>query len=286
MSKHVHLTSRVRRSAATLHKYLLPGVGRRLLFEHESKYGLDARLPQHYRDYDRQWKKKPQAWIHIDPPDGLFKKDEWGQVVPNEVANIQPVYPYEFHSGLWGGEGIVGGFKAPPRQKHQPDYGKPRAWYWYPKLYETVVYSEVLNQHIRLHATARGETLVDRHKGLDSYLLETPVNEVYAMGLLRLKREILLALVRGTLWPEDASRKEELLCKFEKFILPEEVADWHGLSKAEAREKQWYIEALHRDTEGTRPLKEEYRKELVGLLRQGLIEDLDPQLLMDTDKRV
>ena len=36
--------------------------------------------------------------------------------------------------------------KAPPRQKHQPDYGKPRAWYWYPKLYETVVYSEVLNQ--------------------------------------------------------------------------------------------------------------------------------------------
>ena len=39
----------------------------------------------------------------------------------------------------------------------------------------------------------------------------------------RLKREILLALVRGTLWPEDASRKEELLCKYEKFILPEEV---------------------------------------------------------------
>ena len=42
------------------------------------------------------------------------------QVVPNEVANIQPVYPWEFHSGLWGGEGIVGGFKAPPKQKHQP----------------------------------------------------------------------------------------------------------------------------------------------------------------------
>ena len=26
------------------------------------------------------------------------------------------------------------------------DFGKPRAWYWYPKLYETVVYSEVLNK--------------------------------------------------------------------------------------------------------------------------------------------
>lgn len=30
---------------------------------------------------------------------------------------------------------------------------------------------------------------------------------------------------------------------------------------------------------------QEYRKELMGLLRQGLIEDLDPQLLLDTEKR-
>ena len=41
---------------------------------------------------------------------------------------------------------------------------------------------------------------------------------------------------------------------------------------------------INRDTEGTRPLKEEYRRELVGLLRRGLIEDLDPQLLMETEK--
>ena len=46
-----------------------------------------------------------------------------------------------------------------------------------------------------------------------------------------------------------------------------------------------FILSKSRDTEGTRPLKEEYRKELVGLLRQGLIEDLDPQLLLDTEKR-
>ena len=46
----------------------------------------------------------------------------------------------------------------------------------------------------------------------------------------RLKREILLALVRGTLWPEDPSKKEELLCKYEKFILPEEVSS-HPISR-------------------------------------------------------
>ena len=31
----------------------MPGIGRKLLLEHESKYGLDARLPQHYRDYHK-----------------------------------------------------------------------------------------------------------------------------------------------------------------------------------------------------------------------------------------
>ena len=29
----------------------MPGIGKKLLYVHESKYGLDARLPQHYRDY-------------------------------------------------------------------------------------------------------------------------------------------------------------------------------------------------------------------------------------------
>ena len=36
--------------------------------------------------------------------------------------------------------------------------------------------------------------LVDEAQGFDNYLLSTPVNEVYAWKLLRLKREILLTL--------------------------------------------------------------------------------------------
>ena len=61
--------------------------------------------------------------------------------------------------------------------------------------------------------------------------METPW-VIYLTCILhcRLKREILLALVRGTLWPEDASKKEELLCKYEKFILPEEVSS-HPITK-------------------------------------------------------
>ena len=29
----------------------MPGIGKKLLYVHESKYGLDARLPQHYRNH-------------------------------------------------------------------------------------------------------------------------------------------------------------------------------------------------------------------------------------------
>ena len=42
-----------------------------------------AKCGIYFIDPFRQWRKKPQAWIHIDPPDGLFKKDEWGQASLN-----------------------------------------------------------------------------------------------------------------------------------------------------------------------------------------------------------
>jgi hypothetical protein len=97
----------------------------------------------------REWRKQPQEFIHIKGPEALYAKDEWGQVQPVEVPNIKPVYPLEFHQGLWGGEGIVKGFKRPMPEKHQPSFLKPQAWYWFPKLHETVVHSEVLDKYIR-----------------------------------------------------------------------------------------------------------------------------------------
>lgn len=37
---------------------------------------------------------------------------------------------------------------------------------------------------------------------------------------MRLKREMLLALVRGTLYPDNPARREEVLKKYNKHILP------------------------------------------------------------------
>jgi len=124
-------------------------------------------------------------------------------VVPVVNPTVNVFYPDGFHDGLWGGEGVVWGLKAPKDGKHKPNYKPHLERYWWPKLHDTVVYSEILGKHIALPATERGEWLVDKHFGLDFYLLETPVNEVYATGLLQMKRCMLLALVRGQLWPND-----------------------------------------------------------------------------------
>ena len=80
-----------------------------------------------------------------------------------------------------------------------------------------------------------------RHHGLDYYLLETPVNEVYATNLLKLKRCILLAMARETLYPDDPVRRKEVLDKYEKFRMPEEIADWHGLPIYEVNQKSFLI---------------------------------------------
>merc|ERR1719495_1125916 len=100
--------------------------------------------------------------------------------------------------------------------------------------------------------TKRGVRLVDEAAGFDSYLLSTPVNEVYATGLLRLKRELLLALAQPGLLPDSVQRK------YEKFRLSFDEADWHGLTMREARKI---------------PDKVVFRKQLVEELREGRFEE-------------
>merc|ERR1712173_304349 len=108
----------------------------------------------------------------------------------------------------------------------------------------------------------RGVRLVDEAAGFDSYLLSTPVNEVYATGLLRLKRELLLALAQPGLLPDSVQRK------YEKFRESFEEADWHGLTMQEARLKQSRINAKIEEAKKI-PDKVVFRKQLVEELREA-----------------
>ncbi len=186
---YVSLGSRILREARKLDHYALGGPGTRLLEHDEERLGTAGRFPEHYLRFRREWLKGPQEWIHLTPDERRFEKDEFGQVVPVVNKNITTVfYPDGFHKGLWGGEGVVWGILAPKAARHKPNYNPLSERYWFPRLHQTVVYSEILDVHLAMVATERGESLVDKHKGLDLYLLETPVNEVYAVDLLKLKR--------------------------------------------------------------------------------------------------
>ncbi len=70
-------------------------------------------------------------------------------------------YSY-FRRGLWGGEGVVKGLRAPKPSKHYPNYNVEAVKYWWPRLHDTVVYSEILDCHVAMTATERGEWLVDK----------------------------------------------------------------------------------------------------------------------------
>ena len=146
------------------------------------------------------------------------------------------------------------------------NFTPPAAKYWWPSLFEGVVHSEILGKHIDMVVTKRGVRLVDEAAGFDSYLLSTPVNEGYATGLLRIKRELLLSLAQPGLLPDSVQRK------YEKFKVPYEEADWHGLTMDEARKKQAIINAKVEEAKKI-PDKVVFRQQLLEDLREGRFEE-------------
>ena len=145
--------------------------------------------------------------------------------------------------------------------------------------YQGVAYSEILDAHIDLVCTKRGIKLVDESKGFDYYLLDTPVNEIYAEGLLRIKRELLLALTDKDKFSTKLGGKPDVYEKYQRFAVSYEEADWHGLSFKEALQKQSKILAIEEEKR-ILPDKIKYRRQLVERLRTGKLEDLE---LMEMD---
>lgn len=241
---------------------------------------LADRLPDHYMEFHRTWQKGPSSGVHDQPRQEKFEKDEHGVVIPVQNVRMPMLYPEEFHQGLWGGEGVIKGLLENPPTRHTPDYKPPKEKYWWPRLHIGVVYSEVLNQHIKVTMTNRAQRLIDENHGLDFYLLKTPVNEIYSHLGLKLKREILLTLAKR----ERESLSEEIYSKYEVFKIPEEVAVWHGLPWNEAVHRLFVLDRIAEDEESTKPMKAVYRSQLFNLLKQGYLDDVDPSVLYAEEK--
>ena len=247
--------------------------GKRVIAEDFWNQPLLSSIPQHYRDFYQTWKIGPQQHIHSVPRTATFEKDEWGEIHPVQNPRIHVIYPDQFHKGLWGGEGIIKGMLKREDGNHR-NFTPPTAKYWWPRLFEGVVHSEILSAHIEVVCTKRGIKLVDEAGGFDHYLLSTPVNEVYATGLLRLKRELLLSLADKENFANKLGGNPDVFEKYQKYAVSHEEADWHGLSFVEAMRKQAKIAALEAERSVT-PDKMKFRQELVQLLKSGKAEEME-----------
>jgi len=255
---------------------LTSGAGKRVMYQDFWNYGLKKNMPQHFKDYYSLWREGPKEHIHSRPPKARFEKDEWGEIYPVQTPRIYAIYPDMFHNGLWGGEGVIKGLLKREDGNHR-NFKAPPAKYWWPTLFEGVVYSEILDKHMEMVCTKRGIRLVDECAGFDKYLLSTPVNEVYATGLMKIKRELLLALADKERFTTKAGGRVGVYEKYQEWAVGKEEADWHGLSMDEAKRKQAVIEAKQLEAEII-PDKVKYRKELVEMLKTGQLDEMDMEL--------
>jgi len=235
-------------------------------------FGLKSRLPLHYKQrYIEKFARDP-APVHYKPDLRKYEADEFG--CPKRIQNIPiPVFfPKESNDMLWGGEGIIAGFRRKKRRQKVPRV--PRIWM--PRLSSRVFYSEILDKFIRVTVTRHALELIDAAHGFDHYILSTPEVDMQSLLGMRLKRKLLLALANKTLCPNDPAKREEVYSKYQKYEIPAEEAEWVGLTLHEAERKQNDVEEAER-LKNLRPLKDVYGEELAHKFLEASLAETGAQ---------
>ncbi|CAG5123137.1 unnamed protein product [Candidula unifasciata] len=221
-------------------------------------------LPQHYKDRCKEFMTRDPIPVHWRPDTRRYRVDEdTGERIPIVNAAIPIVYPQECNTGLWGGEGIIFGYYRKidrKRQKRLPTL--PRIWR--PCLTKRVLYSEILDRWMSITITKRTLYLIDENFGLDFYILKTHEVDLCSKLGITLKREMLLALARKSMYPDDPVKRDKIYNRYKEFVIPEEEAEWIGLDTHVAVEK-----AQKQIAEKSKPvpLKDLYLVELVKRLQ-------------------
>lgn len=194
---------------------------------------LMTRLPAHYVRFRNELTKPPSPVHYV--PESAWKHMPDGQISHFENFAI-PLHriPQE-DEGLWGGESIIKGFKKKFRIRRNPHF-------WVPHLHYSLVYSEILNKHMKIVTSPRTSRLIDENQGFDYYILKTPIQDLRSQLGYDLRRKMLLALVRKDMWTDDPKQQQFVYNKYKDYIIPEEEAEWFGLSLLEALRKQRDIE--------------------------------------------
>ncbi|WKY14521.1 hypothetical protein Q1695_000223 [Nippostrongylus brasiliensis] len=225
------------------------------------------RLPDHY--CKRYWDNllRDVTPVHYRPPASRLYWDPVRNVeVEAENYPLLVIYPPEADDGLWGGEGVVKGWRESrpyTKKKVLPRHWVPRLYF--PNLKKHVLYSEILDKHMEITVTERTLRLIEQMYGLDYYILRTPEIDLASKLGNRLKREMLITLAKGDYYLEDEEQHNYIKQKYAEFLIPLEEAEWVGLDLNEAARKQQETE----ERQVPEPLKYKFERELVARLQAG-----------------
>ena len=145
----------------------------------------NSKVPTKYVNYVPE--RRPQhagTWLKHS------KMDNTPQ--PKDVLPIKYHFPAEAQVGLWGGVGILMGWKMARNEKLSRRYRKEK----YPELKKQVFHPQLLNGGDPMEITVTNRTLhlVEEAGSLDHYILGTPVCELNSLFGCLLKRDMLITL--------------------------------------------------------------------------------------------
>jgi large subunit ribosomal protein L28 len=225
---------------------------------------LISKTPAHYRKFLYELKYRPPAPVHykVQPE---WQRDKWGMKIRVESRPIPLTFPKESHQGLWGGEAVIKGYKKRKLLKRH------FAHYWIPVLRRSIVYSEILDKYMAVVVTKRTLNLIDQAYGFDNYILKTPIVDLQSQLAFNLRRKMLLTLVRREMYPNDPDKQEEIYQKYREHIIPEDEAEWFGLSIEDALKKLKVNETLNKPV----PLKNQLRLNLIQRLKEEKIQEAE-----------
>uniref|UniRef100_A0A1B6LRH6 Large ribosomal subunit protein bL28m n=1 Tax=Graphocephala atropunctata TaxID=36148 RepID=A0A1B6LRH6_9HEMI len=224
--------------------------------------GAPSRLPEAYRKFYDKWQATPTTPVHYTPEPGKWKRNPLtGEVWPVQNVPIPLKYPKEVHTGIWGGEAVILGYK-----KSREKYIRQKSTRWFlPTLHRSAVHSEILDKRLSMIVTKRTINLIMDHQGFDNYILETSERDLFSLLALKLKKTMLLALFDKSLYPDDPVKREEIYNKYKHHLdkYNKEDLEWYALSISEAVSKLEKIEEAVRPE----PLKHKFRAELIEELK-------------------
>ncbi|PVD34552.1 hypothetical protein C0Q70_05827 [Pomacea canaliculata] len=239
--------------------------GKNLPYVYRWTNETEGLLPEHYKQRCIEFMTKDPTPVHWRPnPNKYIPNPKTGERVRVQNVPVTVLYPAECNKGLWGGEGIVAGY----RKKHERATKFPKIWR--PSLQKRVLYSEILNKHFLIAVTLRTMDLIDDHFGFDNYILKTHEVDLCSKLGMDIKREMLVALATKSIYPDDPVKRDQILEKYKDFIMPVEEAEWVGLSVPEALRKAREAEAKNNPP---RPLKDMFIVQLAQKIAETGLED-------------